>query len=101
MELVTFLILFAASVTVGLAAARGFFYLIFRFLCGIWPAPSRRLSQEIWCPETRPPPTYPKRQARDKSDTGAGDRQCAIAGTCSHLILPVTISLRPIVRAGF
>ena len=32
MELITFLILCAASVTVGLAAARGFLYLIFRFL---------------------------------------------------------------------
>jgi hypothetical protein len=32
MELMIFLLLFAASVTVGIAAARGFFYLIFRFL---------------------------------------------------------------------
>jgi len=32
MELITFLILLAATVTVGLAGARGVLYLIFRFL---------------------------------------------------------------------
>ena len=32
MELVIFLVLFAASVTVGLAGARAFLYVLFRFL---------------------------------------------------------------------